>query len=495
MDPTPALSARLARRDPSLWPEGNVSAGRLGWLDCPSEMRDHAAGLVEWSEEVRASTSLTVLFGMGGSSLAPEMLRATFGGPLRVLDTTHPRTVADALAEAEPAGLALVASKSGTTIEPNAMLAAWRARVPSPARTAAVTDPGTVLDRLATEQGFRAVFRNRPDVGGRYSALSLFGLVPAALLGLDPTVLLDFDEQDLAPGVELGRHLVAEHAARRDKVTFLCARPVATFGLWVEQLLAESTGKRGRGLVPVAGEPPGDLSAYGDDRTFVAVGCGDEDAPGAAALEAAGRPVLRQHLDSPWGLGELCFRWEVATAVVGHGLGVDPFDEPDVAAAKEATARLLDTWPGRPEPGAPPDELPRWLDRTVRPRDHVALCAFLPVDGAVDGALARLQGSLRDRFGVAVTRSFGPRYLHSTGQLHKGGPPTVVVVQLVAGPSAGHETDDDVAVPGHAYGFARLVAAQALGDLEILRSRGRRALRVDLGSDPLSALEALATRP
>jgi hypothetical protein len=368
------------------------------------------------------------------------------------------------------------------------MLAAWRARAADTTRLAAITDPGTALDTLATNDKFRAVFRNRPDIGGRYSALSLFGLVPAALLGVDLHELLAFDEHDLHPGVELGIHLASEHAAGRDKLTILCSATFTAFGLWVEQLVAESTGKRGTGIVPVAGETAGAPAVYGPDRTFVAVSVGRENVPGVEALEQADLPVLRQHLAHPTDLGELFFRWEVATAVVGSLLGIDPFDEPDVAAAKAATAEVLEQWPARLEAPASADELGAFLDATVTPGDYLAVLAYLPYGDAVDKALAAVQRNVRDRWGIAVTRGYGPRYLHSTGQLHKGGPASVVAVQLLAPIPAG----DDLAVPGQPFSFGRLLAAQALGDYQTLRRRQRRVWRGDVGRDAAGALAAVA---
>jgi transaldolase/glucose-6-phosphate isomerase len=489
------LARRLAARDATLWPAGNVSATRLGWLDAVAEERAAAAELTAWADGVRAGFGPVVLFGMGGSSLAPETFRVLFGGPLRVLDSTEPVTVQTALDAATPAGIALVASKSGGTVEPNAMLAAWRARVSDPGRVVAITDPGTDLDQRATDAHFSRVFRNRPDIGGRYSALSDFGLVFAALLGVDLAALLDFDDSDLEPGVRLGVYLAAEQAAGRDKLTVqFGSPPLARFGLWIEQLVAESTGKGGTGIIPISGEVVGDPAVYDDDRTFVFVSLpGGRDPAVEAridALEAAGFPVLRQELVAPSAVGELMFRWEVAIAIAGSRLGIDPFNEPDVAVAKAATNKLLAGWPGVPTADST-DRVPGWLDETVRAHDYVAIQAFLPEDDGVTDALAELQRAIRDAHRVAVSRGFGPRFLHSTGQLHKGGPDTVVALQLVAGPSAGAE-EPDVAIPGEPFSFGRLIAAQALGDHATLESRGRRVLRVDLGADPAAAIRTLA---
>ncbi|MCU1457350.1 MAG: transaldolase / glucose-6-phosphate isomerase [Actinomycetia bacterium] len=485
------LARRLAARDASLWPEGNVSATRLGWLDVVAEERAAAADLTAWADGIRARYRLAVLFGMGGSSLAPETFRALFGGPLRVLDSTEPATVASALEAAVPDGIALVASKSGGTVEPNSMLAAWRDRVPDPERVVAITDPGTELDTRATEAHFARVFRNRPDIGGRYSALSDFGLVPAALLGVDLAALLDFDDTDLEPGVRLGVYLAAEQAAGRDKLTVQFSSPLlARFGLWIEQLVAESTGKNGTGIIPIAGEAVGAPEVYDDDRTFVFVSLPGASDPAIDALEAAGFPILRQELASPSAVGELMFRWEVAIAIVGSQLGIDPFNEPDVAVAKAATQKLLVDWPGVP-PAATTAEVRGWLDANVHRRDYVAIQAFLPEDDLIANALAELQRVIRNRHRVAVSRGFGPRFLHSTGQLHKGGPNTVVALQLVAGPSAGAD-QPDVEIPGEPFTFGRLIAAQALGDFDTLESRGRRVMRVDLGDDPAVAIALLA---
>jgi hypothetical protein len=410
-------------------------------------MADQAGDLTAWAAGVDAQR--VVLLGMGGSSLGPEVLRAAAGSDrLVVLDTTDPRTVASVdLADA----FFLVSSKSGTTIEVQALLAHCWARVPDGRRYAAITDPGTPLAALAEERGFARTFLNPPDIGGRYSVLSLFGLVPAALVGLDVAGLCAAaDAVDREAAVELGVAMGEAARAGRDKLTVVGPESFAAFGLWVEQLVAESTGKRGTGCIPV----PTTEVEHGDDRHVV-------------GLELA----------DPLDLGRELYRWELATAVAGHVLAVDPFDEPNVAESKANTERVLASLPLPPVEAAPPGSLGDWLRATVGPGDYVSVQAYLPYGS--EARLERLRRTLRDGLGgTAVTAGYGPRFLHSTGQLHKGGPSSVVAVQLVPPrPTA------DLPVPGSPYDFGTLLAAQALGDLESLRAHGRRVVRLEV-EDP-----------
>ena len=439
---TAALLDRLLARDTTLWPAGNVAADRLGWLDVAGRMRAEAAELTAWAAGVDAST--VVLLGMGGSSLGPEVLRAAVGDErLVVLDTTDPETIA----AVDPAdAFFVVSSKSGTTIEVQCLLAYFWNRVPVGRQYAAITDPGTPLDELAVDHEFARVFRNPTDIGGRYSVLSYFGLVPAALAGVDVAGLLDRAlAVDKPAAVELG--LAMGHAAKagRDKVTVVVPEPFAAFGLWVEQLIAESTGKQGTGCIPV---PTTELET-GDDRHVVAL-----------------------ELDEPLDLGEEFLRWEIATAVAGHVLGIDPFDEPNVGESKRNTAEVLDRLPLAPPATEEPGVVGDWLRAQVRPGDYVSLQAYFPYGDAK--TLEEVRRGLRDGLGgAAVTAGYGPRFLHSTGQLHKGGPNSVVAVQLVPRSSA-----PSLPIPDRPYDFNTLIAAQAIGDHRALLDHGRRVLRV-----------------
>jgi transaldolase/glucose-6-phosphate isomerase len=487
--PDPAvLASRLAARDLSLWPAGSAAPDRLGWLDSPAEMRGRAAGLEEWAAGVRETFDTVVLLGIGGSTLAAEVLAGALGGPLRILDTVEPATVAGALGATQASGLALAASKSGVTLETTSLLAAWRARVPDPGRCAVVTDQGSPLDHLGTEAGFRAVFRVRRDVGGRYSVLSDFGLVPAALCGADVDALLDFDDTDLRPGVELGLELAAEGAAGRDKVTVLASPRLAAFPWWVEQALAEATGKDGVGLVPVVGEPVGPPSSYGSDRTFLACSWVGEEISGLGSLEAAGLPVRRLEVDGMAALGELFFRLQVASVVAATVLGVDPFVEPDVEATRDACAAALEAGLPAPAESVAPEALCGLVEAALAPGGYVALGAWLAPDHDVSAALSRAQSRLRERTGAAVTADFGPRYLHSSGQLHKGGPKGVVAIQLLSLSSG-----EDLPVPGRSFGFGHLLALEAQTDFDVLAARGRPLFRVELGDDPVAGLDRIAS--
>jgi hypothetical protein len=437
-----SLLERIEARDTTLWPEGNVAAGRLGWLDVAGRMQTEAADLEGWARSVESER--IVLLGMGGSSLGPEVLRsAAASDRLVVLDTTDPRSVAEVPLDD---AFFLVSSKSGTTLEVNALLAHCWARVPDGRRYAAVTDPGTPLARLAGERGFLRVFENPPDIGGRYSVLSYFGLVPAALLGHDVAALcgaaLAVDRKE---AVSFGAAFGAAALAGADKLTIVVPEAWAAFGLWVEQLVAESTGKRGTGCIPV---------------------------PTIQAEAGADRHVVEVAISTAEELGAQFFRWELATAAAGHLLGIDPFDEPNVAESKANTARVLEHLPLPSPPAADPAGTIAWLADNVGPGDYVSFQVYLPY--GQDDALAALRTQVRDRLGGApVTIGYGPRFLHSTGQLHKGGPASVVAVQVVPNhPTARLE------VPGFGYDFATLIAAQALGDLESLRSHGRRVLRI-----------------
>jgi transaldolase/glucose-6-phosphate isomerase len=529
-----AVAARLWRKDGSLWaasgkPPDEVAAW-LGWLDLPDAMSERASELAHLARDVRQDGyRRAAVLGMGGSSLAPELFSRVFawaggeagtgaasagGLELRVLDSTHPDVVRGFRSWAgEQRTLFCVSSKSGTTTEPNAFHAAMAEIAPA-LDFVAITDPGTALAELARAQEFRAIVEAPPDVGGRYSALTVFGLVPAALAGVDLAVLLDrarrmaaecrYPDAAANPGLRLGAAIGESALAGRDKLTILTTPRLAAFGDWVEQLIAESTGKAGRGIIPVVDEPLGEADAYGDDRSIATLRLADDpDAEWTdlvVALRERGLPVTEIVLDDPYDIGAEFVRWEVATAAAGIVLEIDPFDQPNVQESKDATRELLDAFRTRgalPQPAplvsdaglsasADPGALgdtPVTVEGAVRQllsllqadRDYFAILAYLPPDADVASRLEAIRARVRDAFGVATTLGFGPRFLHSTGQLHKGGPESGVFLQLTGEPAK------DLPIPGWDETFGTLIAAQALGDLASLQRRGRRALRLHLG--------------
>ena len=453
---TSDLLRRLQARDKTLWPEGNVAPDRLGWLDSPRRMLERARALRSFADSVDQDT--IVLLGMGGSSLGPAVLAAVrdrLGAPpgrrVVVCDTTDPATVAGLPLED---AFIIVSSKSGTTLEPNVLFAYARGRVGDPARYAVITDPGTPLAIQAGELGIRHLFENQPDIGGRYSVLSLFGLVPAALMGYDVAELceraLDTDrEEAVALGEEMGRAALEG----RDKTTIVVDEQIRSFGLWAEQLIAESTGKQGRGCVPV----PTTEDERGDDRHLIRVALEDSE-----------------------GLAAEFFRFELAVAIAGHALEVDPFDEPNVAESKANTLRVLAALPLPSLESSAPEDTMALIAAQLHRDDYVSLQAYLPY--GQDDELEALRRKVRDaNDGIAVTAGYGPRFLHSTGQLHKGGPNSIVAVQLVRSSSSAV-----LAVPGERYDFATLINAQAIGDHHSLVAHGRRVIRVEL--DELSEI-------
>lgn len=520
------FGGRLWRKDPTLWSAEPVPelSDRLGWLGLPNAMASELESLTALGREAAAEgVSDAVVLGMGGSSLAPEVFAHTFrsanGSPrLSVLDTTHPDAVRAAAGRLDLARtLFVVSSKSGTTTEMLSLFRLFWARCteslgPQAAgrRFVAVTDPGTPLEVLARARGFRAVFNAPPDVGGRYSALTPFGLVPAALAGVDVGALLNSaramadacGSRVLAranPGLRLGAAIGELALAGRDKVTFFTSPSLASFPDWIEQLLAESTGKIGRGVIPVVGEPLGPPKVYGEDRFFIALLRDGEVPPeleaGLSALERDGHPMARYRIARGTDLGGEMFRWEVATAAAGAVLGVHPFDQPDVQLAKElATKAMEEAAKGQPGSGGaglveaesdPAAELGAWL-AGVAAGDYLGLQAYLPPAAETTKSLRRLQAALQARTGLAVTLGYGPRFLHSTGQLHKGGPAKGRFVQLLDSPRS------DLPVPETAYTFGTLIRAQADGDAQALLQRGRKLLRLHLPADLATALARLA---
>jgi transaldolase/glucose-6-phosphate isomerase len=486
------LVGRIWGRDHTVWaPDPKEISDRLGWLGVAEAMRARAAELRSFAEACAAEgLRAALLAGMGGSSLAPEVFAASLGiAPgmldLVVLDTTNP----DQILAAERAldldrTLFVISSKSGTTIETDSHLRYLWDMAPDPRRFVAVTDPGTPLEKLARERGFRAVFANPRDIGGRYSAMSYFGMVPAALIGAPLERLLDGAIEMASacrlkgpsnPGLALGSSIGEAALAGRDKLTLVLPPAISSLGAWLEQLVAESTGKRGMGVVPVDGEPLGAVRAYSTDRLFASVGgAGEKDLDG---LEEAGHPTVRLPQAGPEDLGREMFRWEFATAVVGAALGINPFDQPDVQSAKDATARALEDPSGsEPDPG----DAAAVLDGVASP-SYVAIQAYVPREAEHESRVQAARVRIRDRLRVATTVGFGPRFLHSTGQLHKGGPDGVVSIQVIEPPA------EDLPIPGRALTFGRLLRAQADGDLAALRERGRRAVRVSLdGLDAIS---------
>jgi len=450
------IKSRLLSKDSTLWPEGNVSPNRLGWLDVIREMSKEAKNLKAWADSVEQEQ--IVLLGMGGSSLGPLVL-ASFanlfgvsnGRKLFVLDTTSPLTVADAPIENS---FVLVSSKSGTTLEPNVLFAHAKSRLTDPNRYAFITDPGTELSQLGEELSVNKVFSNRSDIGGRYSVLSYFGLVPAALLGYDIEELCELAaETDVQEAVELGIKAGQAALEGKNKLTIKVPEEQRLFGLWIEQLVAESTGKHGLGCVPV----PTSDNEHGEDRFNIEL-----------------------NLKSANELASQFYRLELATATIGHVLEIDPFDEPNVSESKANTNTVLSQLPIQNIPSQAPDALEGFLKENLRENDYISIQAYLPYGSETE--LETLRKRLRDRNdSIAVTAGYGPRFLHSTGQLHKGGPNQVVAIQIIE-----NSPLQDVVIPGKNYDFSVLVNAQSIGDYQSLKNHGRRVLRISV--DDISEL-------
>lgn len=489
------ISERIWEKDSSVWTTDSSVAkmieNSLGWLRVAEQMLGIVGELRGFAEEVRRQFRHLMVCGMGGSSLCPEVLARTFGRQLGfpellVLDSTDPDVIAAFLERIEVEQcLFVIASKSGTTTEPNVFYEFWYDRVKSSENFAVITDPGSPL----VDQTFDNIFLNQSDIGGRYSALSFFGMLPGVLMGVDIGALLESakDYADRNAAMRLGVTIGELANAGRDKLTLVIDPRLATLGLWLEQLIAESTGKEGKGIVPIVGETLGDASVYGNDRVFVSIELPDTDS-NLDALAKAGHPVLRRQLGDLYDLGAEFFMWEFATACAGWRLGINPFDQPNVQEAKDATKELLAefTKQGRlPDttPEMPIEEAVRAQLKSIKPGDYIAFLNYIEETPEINEHLQRSRTHLRDTTGCATTIGYGPRFLHSTGQLHKGGPDTGVFFQL------GAKDKTDFAVPGEAYTFSILKEAQALGDFRALKARGRRVVRIDLGDDLLSGLE------
>ena len=531
---TDRVVSRIWARDISVWGatpatvEARSIATRLGWLDVSRTMAGELERVARLAHAARGERVKAVyLLGMGGSSLCAEVLQSVYGvaegsPELFVLDTTDEQTITAAAARIDPARTwFIVASKSGGTVEVASLERFFRAKIASAAGNKAgrpfiaITDPGTALQQLATTNGYREVFLNPADIGGRFSALSLFGLVPTALIGASPDDLLEAgaamaegcrQENHANAGLELGAFIGSAARAGRDKLTLALPPSLASLGLWIEQLIAESTGKHDRGALPVVDEPLGRPDEYGQDRAFVAISTerDDPDAQKLRALEQAGYPVLRlsTRID---GLGSEFFRWEFATAVAGAVLGINPFDEPNVSEAKEKTKALLTSFArdgALPEPpvtassgevsvgsptfqGSSPSAVVAEALASLRPGDYVAFLSYLPATADVESAVADIRHGIRARFRVASTFGVGPRYLHSTGQYHKGGPNTAIAFVL---------TNDDrtrTEIPDAGYSFSVLKRAQALGDAQALAAHDRRTVRIHVNAPLENAARAL----
>lgn len=532
---------RIWRKDASLWKEDpthqKIIKNALGWLTVPDQMIGVEDDLIAFADRIRGVREFKhlMLCGMGGSSLCPEVLRQTFGHQegypeLLVLDSTDPDAFCDIADQIDITKcLFIISSKSGTTTEPLVFYKYWYDQVTKRKENpgecfVAITDPGTLMEQMATNDKFKRIFLNPSDIGGRYSALSYFGMVPAALMGLDIKKLLDRSERIVHscasvvpaadnPGARLGGILGECARAGRDKLTIVADPKISSLGLWIEQLIAESTGKEGKGIVPVAGETLGPPAVYGDDRLFVSIAVGKLDSEADVklkALEAAGHPVVYRTLTDLYDLGEEFFLWEIATAFAGYRLGINPFDQPNVQESKDATKELLEKFAN----DGKLDEQPVLVtDGTLRVHadektiaalpsssvlealrahlaragagDYIAFLNYIEETPENESIIQQMRTHLRDATRCATTTGYGPRFLHSTGQLHKGGPDTGVFIQVTA------PDRTDLPIPNQPYTFSILKQAQALGDFRSLASRGRRAIRVDLGADTTAGLRRL----
>ena len=512
------ILARLWRKDHTVWkPEPKEIANRLGWLVLPETMPEKVPELKSFAEEVRAAGfKHVVLLGMGGASLGAEVLYDTLdkavGYPdFRVLDSTVPDWVADVTAAIDPARtIFLVSSKSGGTIETSTFYKYFRGLVEQSLgkkragqNFVAITDAGSSLAKLAQEAGFRRVFLNPEDVGGRYSVLSYFGLVPAALTGVDIITVLKRAESmkqqcaagvtpEKNPGAWLGALIGASARQGRDKLTLVTSPSMSSFGLWLEQLIAESTGKEGTGIIPVMGEPLLAAKHYGDDRIFVFLRLQNDDNDdidrAVKSIESAGQPVVTLELKDRYDIGAEFFRWEFATAIAGAVLGINPFDQPNVQAAKDATGMVLQEFQSSGH--LPSLEVSGSLVELLaegRQGDYLAIMAYTKRLPELERTCAELRRKVMVKQRIATTANYGPRLLHSTGQLHKGGPNKGLFLQVTMA------YQHKIPIPGVSYTFDILADAQALGDLQTLQSLERRVVRVQLGAGDTAALAKMVS--
>jgi transaldolase/glucose-6-phosphate isomerase len=519
------FGSRMWAKDPTLWAKAGTPeiTDRLGWLTLPEELKAQIATLTAFRDEIRKEKfTHAVLLGMGGSSLAPEVFQKTFGNhggspELHVLDSTHPAAVKAMAARVNlPYTLFIVSSKSGTTTEMDSFFYYFWSKLQTPENERgkqfiAITDPGTPLQKMGEKRGFRKIFNANPNVGGRYSALTHFGIVPAAIIGVDLEKLLASGLQMQQacgaqaadaenPGLKLGAILGEAAKAGRDKITFSASKSLGHFPVWLEQLIAESTGKEGKGIVPVAEEEPlGEPGIYGKDRIFVRLELAsetkDKDAEKLKALEAAGHPVVQITIDALEDLGGEFYRWEVAIAGAGAVIGIQPFNQPDVQLAKDLAKQAMkgaSAGGGAAAAKAPEAvdvaqevnfkaTLQKWFG-SAKSGDYFGIDAYLQPTEKTSAALEKIRLTLRDQAHAATMLGYGPRFLHSTGQLHKGGPNTGVFLQIIDTPA------EDQAVPETDYTFGQLKRAQAEGDATALTQRGRRLLRVQAGRDAEKAL-------
>jgi transaldolase/glucose-6-phosphate isomerase len=534
---------KLWAKDASLWSSDpqhvEIIKKALGWLDVPQHLLEEVTNVQKFAKEVATEFAHVVVLGMGGSSLAPDIMRETFGKTngypqLHVLDSTDPQQIGTLESEIDlTRTLFIVASKSGTTTEPDAFYRYFCERMSKAVGASgcgrhfiAITDPGTQLEEEAKAQGFRACFLNDPNIGGRYSALSFFGMVPAALAGYDVNLLLDRGlgamhandkgvDVTKAPGTKFGAAIGSLARAGRNKLTIVTHPSIRAFGTWAEQLIAESTGKMGRGILPVEGEALGEPGDYGSDRVFVYAGANLPNPENGVdeklrALENAGHPVIRLAMNDAYDVGEQFYLWEIATAAAGSLIEIDAFDQPNVQESKDNTKALLAEYATKGSFDEPKANVTSEvfdliflsgstsissadvtaalgsLFTQVNTGDYVAFCAYIERNGKHERTLNEMRLKVRDARKCATTVGFGPRFLHSTGQEHKGGPDTGVFVQITADPPF------DLTIPGMNVGFRTLIAAQALGDLQSLDKRNRRGVRVHIKGDLERGLAALS---
>jgi glucose-6-phosphate isomerase len=531
------FTTRFWQKDATLWTQDAEAQQSIrsfmGWLDSPEVLHKAVGDIQQFVQDVKAAGfQHVVVMGMGGSTMAPIVFERSFkqnGLPLSILDTTDPGTVAE-LEKSIPLEhtLFIVASKSGTTAEPLAFGDYFYDKVKAikgdkaGENFVAITDPGSKFVTQATQEGYRKIFLNFAEVGGRFSALTYFGMVPAALYGVDINAMLHGATEMMRacgaqgpvadnPGLKLGATMGILAKQGRDKLTLITPESLSSLGLWLEQLLAESTGKEGKGILPVAGEPLGRPDEYGTDRVFVYVGYESEadqaNIDKLTALEQAGHPVIIIRLKDALELGSEFYRWEIGTAVVGIVLGINPFDQPNVQAAKTATDKLMKevTEKGQlPSPGQPAasqDGVAYYGDVTgpdaagvlqaffaqAQPGNFLTLQAYLHETEELNKELAEFRQLVQDKLRIATTSGYGPRFLHSTGQYHKGGPNVGLFVQFTA------DHPQDLPLPGRTYTFGTFENAQAQGDLQALRDNQRRALHIHLGPNPAQGLQAVLT--